>query len=342
MAFTTKTTEHAGSVRVDLLGGTLDIKPINYILPQVVTLNLATSLKAKVKIENIDANGVEIISKDYGTTNFFNASDITDENLRSGFFGPLRFAMEIAKLLGATKGLRISLESGSPAGAGLGGSSVMGMTIFQAIARHKNVVFERLEALTMVGNIEAKILECGPTGYQDYYPAIYGGVLALFPEYNHVKIEQLYNDEMKNFLESHLTLVYSGQTRLSGINNWEVYKSFFDEKDGTTRKGLEKIAGLSFQAYQCLKDNNFQEFLGLIKQEGEQRVQLFKGILSPEMKKVYNELAELFPGLGQKVCGAGGGGCFLLIHESDQAIALREEVQKHGMKVLEFHVDQPL
>ena len=43
-----------GSVRVDLLGGTLDLVPINLILPNVVTLNLATSLKAKVTISPID------------------------------------------------------------------------------------------------------------------------------------------------------------------------------------------------------------------------------------------------------------------------------------------------
>ena len=44
-----KHSSYEGSVRVDLLGGTLDLNPINLILPNVVTLNLATSLKAKVK-----------------------------------------------------------------------------------------------------------------------------------------------------------------------------------------------------------------------------------------------------------------------------------------------------
>jgi D-glycero-alpha-D-manno-heptose-7-phosphate kinase len=39
-----------GSVRVDLVGGTIDLEPINLILPNVVTLNVATSLKAKVEL----------------------------------------------------------------------------------------------------------------------------------------------------------------------------------------------------------------------------------------------------------------------------------------------------
>ena len=56
-----------GSVRVDLLGGTLDIAPINLILKKALTLNLATSLKAKVDIFPLEREeeGVEIHSKDY-------------------------------------------------------------------------------------------------------------------------------------------------------------------------------------------------------------------------------------------------------------------------------------
>ena len=47
-------TESTGSVRVDLVGGTLDLPPIHLILDETVTLNLATSLKAKVIFESID------------------------------------------------------------------------------------------------------------------------------------------------------------------------------------------------------------------------------------------------------------------------------------------------
>ena len=61
-----KVVEVEGSVRVDLLGGTLDLEPINLILSNVVTLNVATSLKAKVQLEQMNFEGVQIISKDYG------------------------------------------------------------------------------------------------------------------------------------------------------------------------------------------------------------------------------------------------------------------------------------
>ena len=70
-----------GSVRVDLLGGTLDIAPINLILKKALTLNLATSLKAKVEILPLEAkeDGIEIHSKDYNSIQFFRSSDFTQE-----------------------------------------------------------------------------------------------------------------------------------------------------------------------------------------------------------------------------------------------------------------------
>ena len=50
--------EKSGSVRVDLVGGTLDLFPINLILENAYTINCATSLKTKVKIIDIQSEGV--------------------------------------------------------------------------------------------------------------------------------------------------------------------------------------------------------------------------------------------------------------------------------------------
>ena len=76
-----------GSVRVDLLGGTLDIAPINLILKNALTLNLATSLKAKVEVFPFEKEGIEIQSKDYQTTKYFPAEDFSIQKLESGHFG---------------------------------------------------------------------------------------------------------------------------------------------------------------------------------------------------------------------------------------------------------------
>ena len=329
-----------GSVRVDLLGGTLDLIPINLILPNVVTLNLATSLKAKVTIAPIDFDGVEIVSKDYKTTDKFYSKDFTAENLQKSFFGNLTFIAHILNLFGLTKGVRMELESGSPPGAGLGGSSAMGVTCYSAISQYKGIEFDRVEAILKINAIEAVIIDC-PAGYQDYYPALFGGVLGLVPHPGSVKVEQLYSDELKKTLEENITLVYSGEQRNSGINNWEVYKAFFN-KETHVRDGLGEIAKLSHQALTAIKNKNYQALIPLIAAEGEERRKLFPGILTPNMNQLHMMLKEKGSHFGMKICGAGGGGCFLITHRPSDREFVDQLLEKFQMKRLPFNVERPL
>lgn len=335
-----KTTKAEGSVRVDLLGGTLDLNPINVILPNVVTLNLATSLKAKVTVTPIDFDGVEIISRDYNSTDKFLSKDFTEENLRNGVFKNLTFIAQILNLFDLSKGIRLELESGSPPGAGLGGSSAMGVTCYSALAQYCGEKFDRIEAIQKVNALESRIIDC-PAGYQDYYPALFGGVLGLVAKPGKILVEQLYSEELKRVLESHLTLVYSGETRLSGINNWEVYKAFFN-KDQAVRIGLGKIAELSHRALQTIHERDFENLIPLIALEGDERRKLFPGILTPTMQELYKEIKVIGQHLGMKVCGAGGGGCFLITHKPSDKVAVEAMISKYNMTKLDFIVEKPL
>ena len=333
-----------GSVRVDLLGGTLDIAPINLILKKALTLNLATSLKAKVEILPLEsgADGVEIHSKDYNSTKFFHSHDFTQENIDKNYFGPLTFLVRILFYLKVSKGISIHLSSGSPPGAGLGGSSAMGVTFYKAVSAYLGQSIAEEKVIEIVGNIEAKSLDCGPTGYQDYYPALYGGVLALIPKMDGIKVEQLFSKELVQALEGRLSLISSEESRFSGLNNWEVIKRFFD-KDPKIREGLEEISQLSFMAYENLKLRNFNNLFDLIAKEGEVREKLFPDIVTPSMRSLFNELKKELPHLGMKICGAGGGGCFLLIHNPDDKPFIQNKIQAETkMKVLPLKVLDPI
>lgn len=333
--------EVTGSVRVDLLGGTIDLNPINLILPNVVTLNLATSLKAKVKITPIDFDGVEIISSDYQSTDRFHSSDFVSDKLNSGHFKHLTFIAYLLDLFHLHKGVRLELASGSPPGAGLGGSSAMGVTCFSAISQYLKLPLDRLEAILKVNAIESKMLDSGPAGYQDYYPALFGGVLGLVATPGKVEVNQLFSNELKATLESEITLVYSNETRLSGINNWEVYKAFFN-KDQEVRKGLHKIAELSFAAFNEIKNKNYNSLTSLIALEGEERRKLFPGILTHKMEEMHTELIRDSHSFGMKVCGAGGGGCFLITHKKEDKKLVQDIVKKYNMMELEFIIERPL
>jgi len=330
-----------GSVRVDLFGGTIDLSPINLVIPNVVTLNFATSLKAKVSLELIDFEGIEFVSTDYDITVRFNSFEFSRKNIASDYFGNFKFFVHLLDYFKIQSGLRITMSSGSPPGAGLGGSSAMGVVFFSAICEYKKIDLERDEIIRIVNNMEGMMLDSGPAGYQDYYPALYGGVLALVPGADKVQVHQLYSKELRKFIEENITLVYSGENRFSGINNWEVYKAFFD-KNELVRNGLFTIAELSYKAYQSILTGDLTALPELISKEGEERNKLFPGIMTAKMTKFYDSLKGSVEKVGIKVCGAGGGGCFILIHQKDDLKVIEEQLEKFEMKKLSFKIEEPI
>ncbi len=332
----------SGSVRVDLVGGTLDIEPINLILKDVWTLNVATGLKAKVVLEKTTYDGVEINSTDYGKTYKYEAKDLTDDHvLYSSRFEEMTFVLQLLKLFGINSNLRVELSSGAPAGSGLGGSSAMGVTLYKALCGLTGRSFDVKEAVRRVKGVESRILNQGMAGYQDYFPALVGGVLALKGIEGDVLIEQLYTPELKQVLEKNVALVYSGQSRASGINNWEVYKGFFDKRQ-EVRDGLAAIAAISAKTREAIRAKRWDEMLRLIGQEGEEREKLFPNITTDKIRDLAGALRAQGHPVGLKMCGAGGGGCFILIHHGMDLDALDALILKCNMRRLDFRVESPL
>ena len=331
-----------GSVRVDLVGGTLDIEPINLIIKNVVTLNVATGLKASVTLSKIAFNGIEIHSKDYNKSYKYEASDLTEDRMvYSNEFAEMSFILQILRLFNINSGLKLELASGAPAGSGLGGSSAMGVTLYRALCNFTGHNYDRHTAVVRVKAVESRILNQGMAGYQDYFPALTGGVLAVRGIEGEIKVEQLYSDELKNVLEAHLTLISSGQSRASGINNWEVYKAFFDKKPEVVN-GLTRIAEISHATYLAIKDRQWDEMLKNIALEGLEREKLFPGITTEKIRQFTAELKQEGNVIGLKMCGAGGGGCFILVHKGLDPNVIEAKVRAHGMEILPFKVEAPL
>lgn len=331
-----------GSVRVDLLGGTLDLEPINLIIPNVVTMNVATSLKAKVNIIQDDSlDGIKINSLDYDKEYYFKEDDLTDTNvLYSQKFEEMTFVLQILSLFDIKKGLIINLSSGAPAGSGLGGSSAMGVTLFSALSEllHRNYTI--LDTVLKVKGVEGRILNQGVPGYQDYFPALTGGILSLYGEAGTIKYKQLYSKELKEYLEDHITLVYSGISRNSGINNWDVYKSFFDQNKAI-RKSMYEIAKLSYEAFEAINAKRFDTLLELIGLEGEERKGLAPNIVPNEIEQFYSDQLKEYS-LGMKMCGAGGGGCYILTHKKENREIIHRIINSSSQKVLHFEIEGPL
>ena len=181
----------------------------------------------------------------------------------------MTFVLQLLDLFGLRSNIRLDLKSGAPAGSGLGGSSAMGVTLYKALCKMTGYKLDIDEAVLKVKSVEGRILNRGVPGYQDYFPAVMGGILSLKGIPGKIDHEQLYTEELRDYLEKHITLIYSGISRNSGINNWDVYKSFFDG-DESIRVSLAKIAEISFKTYQSIKKNNYSDLLELIGSEGRE------------------------------------------------------------------------
>ena len=332
--------EETGSLRIDLLGSTLDLSPIDLIVADAVTLNAAISLKAKVCLRECDLDGVEIVSRDYSSKVFFPVSDFVPARLYGGHFKEFAFVAQILHYFGAVKNISLSLESDSPAGGGLGGSSVLGIVLYRALARRHGNIFEPIQAIRVIRDIESRILDSGPAGYQDYYPTLYGGILGLCARPGGTEVCQLYTEENRQFLQQHLTLINSKISHHSGFNNWQLYKKFFD-KDPVFRRRLDKIADLSHQAFEGLRSENTTDFLRLMSEEGRERAEFFPDMVVPGIRRLHSLLQKEDGNIGLKVCGAGAGGCFLLIHPPQSAHLIKREVGKTDMEILPFQIEAP-
>src|SRR5207247_8456067 len=75
-------------------------------------------------------------------------------------------------------GLLMETNSESPAGAGIAGSSSLMIAATAALARFTGRKFSREQLRMLAQNVEAQLIHV-PTGCQDYYPALSGGVNAV-------------------------------------------------------------------------------------------------------------------------------------------------------------------
>ena len=209
--------------------------------------------------------------------------------------------------------LLLSTQARSPAGAGLGGSSSLSVSLIGALAawsrgRTFNPLHEGEQIIEVVRDVETTVIQV-PAGLQDYYGAMFGGLQSLHWGTGAHQRAWL-PEELITELESRLLLFYSGQSRNSGINNWALFKSFIDRKE-EVRERFERISTATGKLEQALVNHDWNRVATAISEEWEVRRTLAPGISTPEIERAFSIARNLCPEMAGKVCGAGGGGCFL-------------------------------
>lgn len=310
--------------RIDLAGGTFDIWPLYLFHDRAQTINAALTLRASCTLTTRDDRRIVLRSEDTGEV--IEAPSVHDLDLTR-----LPLLARLVHLFGTGRawpdgrdmpsGLEVTTRSDSPVGAGIAGSSAMNVALTAACARWSGRDLTEDQILAVAMNVEAQVIDV-PTGAQDYRPALYGGVSAVELHATGVRRVALPLDAAA--LSRRVVVAYTGASRNSGINNWDVMKRRVDQ-DTAVITAFNGIRDAAESMRAALTSGDWDAAAAALNAEWLCRTTLAPGVTTPEINALL-AAARNAGAQGGKVCGAGGGGClFTLVppqHKADVAAAL--------------------
>jgi len=309
--------------RIDLAGGTLDIWPLSVLVPGASTVNLAIELRARVVIEPGSRAAVRVISRDR-RRRVTRRLPITPPARDS----PLSMLLRLVSEFDPASGMTLVTEATAPAGAGLGGSSTLGIAAAAALDRFCGTALGRAALLQRVMNLETRELGV-PTGNQDYLAALHGGLAIHHHESDGTRREKLVLPEE---LASRLVLAYTGQPRHSGYSNWDMFRRYIDGEARTVRR-METIARIAHELGDALRAGALDTVGRLLGEEGRLRYTLAPTVGTDALRRA-GRVALGAGALGVKVCGAGGGGCLVAFARAGRQEAVARAIAATGATLL--------
>ena len=300
------TVSASAPTRIDLAGGTIDIWPVCQLLDEpAVTVNVAVGLRAEVSLE--------------ATTTGFLRIDAEEEQiaLPVGQIRHDRFGLitRLVEHFGAGNGLDISVRTKAPPRSGLGGSSALAVALGGALARLHAWEPATDEFLGWVQNIETRLLKT-PTGYQDYVPALLGGFHTIVAAA--AGVEHHPDPGALDFLEGRIHLVDTAVPHHSGMNNWQVVRAFL-EGDAEVARRLNAINACARRLGEAIAARDLEAVADAIDAEWKERRRLSPVVTNETIERILAAARDA-GALAGKICGAGGGGCLLLVAEDAEPV----------------------
>jgi D-glycero-alpha-D-manno-heptose-7-phosphate kinase len=315
--------------RVDLAGGTMDIWPLYLFHPGAVTVNFGVNILTRCRIAPLAGKTIRLKSIDTKREETFASY--------AALCGAKRYrhplAAYLVRFFEPAGGFEIETNSESPAGAGISGSSALMIATTAALVRWTGRRLGREEIRVIAQNVEAQLIRV-PTGCQDYYPALYGGVNAI-----HLAADGIHREAIPvppEEIESRFVLAYTGAPRQSGINNWEVFQAHING-DARVLRNFDEIGEIARSMHQALARGAWREVAGLLRAEWKLRKTNAPGISTPLIDRLIKTAGEA-GGSAAKVCGAGGGGCVVFFVPPEKRERVSEAVRRSGGRILPFRV----
>jgi D-glycero-alpha-D-manno-heptose-7-phosphate kinase len=285
--------EISAPARVDLAGGTLDLWPLYCLHPGAMTVNVALQSAVRLRIK---AGGTG-----RGTIRY-RALGSADETLRPSD-GNRSLTAAVGFHFVPTGGITVEVVAQPPLGSGLGGSSAYAAAVAQGCLRLAGRRMTTAALVATLRDLEVRVLGV-PTGVQDYYPALLGGVHAIRFEPGGERPERL--AVAREWLAHRLLILFTGVAHSSGSINWKMFRARMDGEQRIAA-ALARIAEAARTCRAALLRADERGVGAAIAAEWQARRTLAPEVTSAAIDALI--AAGVRAGAhAAKACGAGGGG----------------------------------
>lgn len=225
-------------------------------------------------------------------------------------------------------GISITLHSDFPVGAGLGGSSAAGVAAVGALTAWAGGQLDPSDLAERSRSLEVEDLGIAG-GRQDHYAAAFGGALGLTFGDSTTAMRIPLGTRTIHALEAQCTILYTGQSRISGENITAVLDAY-RAREPVVTGALARMKVLAQSMISALTRGSVDELGALVGEHWAHQRMLHSAITTPRIDAII-ERAHTGGALGAKALGASGGGCVLIIAPAERTPGLRHELAELGV-----------
>lgn len=235
----------------------------------------------------------------------------------------------VAAALRATgvAGVRVTLTSDFPVGAGLGGSSAAGVAVQAALAAFRHQPASALELAEASRAVEVNELGVAG-GFQDHFAAAFGGALALTLGTTRRADPIPLTRAAVAALEARCCVIYTGESRISAETITAVLDAYRHRVPRVVQ-ALEQMRDLARGMAESLAAGNVSELADLVSEHWVHQRSLHPGITTPRISALESAVREA-GATGFKALGASGGGCVLAMAPVDRMEEVRRAARALG------------
>ena len=224
--------------------------------------------------------------------------------------------------------VHIGVTSDFPIGAGLGGSSAVGVATVAAFAELRRQQMSPSEIAELSRDIEISDLGVAG-GRQDHYAAAYGGALGLRFSSDNVAVREIpLSERMRGEIERRCLIMYTGQSRISGETITAVLGAYA-QRDRRVLDALSRMRETAEEMAEALSRGDFEQLAALVDEQWMHQRSLHPAIPTPLIDEIIAR-ARHAGAVAGKALGASGGGCVLIMAGAQRVDDVRAAIEPLG------------